>query len=199
MGRKRQISDEQILEKAQELFIEQGYDVSTRSIARHIGISESVLFQRFGKKKDLFFCAMVPPELKMEDLDQHGETAREKLENVFVTLLKHYRRVLPVLLPLMSHPDFDLREFFQKQGELSDHKIQRRIVNFLKHEHEKGHVRVYNPEAITALFFSSIYGLVLFERLGAKGGASHELTMRAMFNACWNGMTPGHAIADQKL
>jgi len=190
VGRKRQVSDEQILTTARELFIDQGYEVSTRSIAREIGISESVLFQRFGCKKDLFFQAMVPPELTVDDLDQAGQSPREKLENVFVALLKHYRKVLPVLLPLMSHPDFDLKEFFAKQGELSDRRVQSKLIDYLKDEHNKRHLRVYNPEAVTGLFFSAIYGLVLFERLGARHEGNHELALRAMFNACWNGMSP---------
>lgn len=189
MGRKRQVSDEQILDSARELFIEKGFEVSTRAIARHVGISESVLFQRFGNKKQLFFTSLVPPQFSIEALDQPGKSVRETLENIFVALLRHYRNVLPVLLPLMSHPDFDLKTFFEKQGEYNDRKIQGRIVAYLKAEHEKQTVCVYNPEAVTALFFSAIYGLVLFERLGAQGGATHEATLKAMFNACWNGMS----------
>ena len=189
MGRKRQVSDEQILESARELFVENGFEVSTRSIAKHVGISESVLFQRFGKKKDLFFASMVPPKLSIGALDSPGGSVRETLENIFVALLRHYRHVLPVLLPLMSHPDFELKTFFEKQGEYNDRAIQGRIVAYLKAEHEKQTVCVYNPEAITALFFSAIYGLVLFERLGAQGGSAQEMTLKAMFNACWNGMS----------
>lgn len=188
MGRKRQVSDEQILESARELFIEKGFEVSTRAIAKHVGISESVLFQRFGNKKELFFSALIPPQFSLETLDQQGGSVRETLENVFIALLRHYRTVLPVLLPLMSHPDFELKTFFEKQGSYNDRVIQAKIVEYLKAEHEKQNICVYNPEAITALFFSAIYGLVFFEKLGAPGGDAHEMTLKAMFNACWNGM-----------
>ena len=66
MPRNKTITDEEILAVARSLFIKEGAKASTRTLAKMVGISEAVIFQRFGTKEDLFFAAMVPPEAQLE-------------------------------------------------------------------------------------------------------------------------------------
>ena len=49
------------LDAAREVFVEKGPGASTREVARRAGVSEGVLFQRYGTKRDLFFAAMMIP------------------------------------------------------------------------------------------------------------------------------------------
>jgi AcrR family transcriptional regulator len=63
MGRTKTISDEEVLERAREVFVEQGFRASTKAIAKHVGVSEGVLFQRFSTKEELFFAAMILPSI----------------------------------------------------------------------------------------------------------------------------------------
>ena len=58
MGRQKTISDEQVLRVARDLFRDKGHTATTREIAQAAGISEAILYQRFGSKDDLFFAAM---------------------------------------------------------------------------------------------------------------------------------------------
>ncbi len=60
MGRHKIIEDDELLAKARDIFVKEGINVSTRKIAEEIGISSSVLFQRFKSKEELFFAAMTP-------------------------------------------------------------------------------------------------------------------------------------------
>jgi len=61
MSRPRQVSDEEILRVARECLIERGPTVSTSAIARRAGVSQGVLFQRFGTKDRLVRAALASP------------------------------------------------------------------------------------------------------------------------------------------
>ena len=60
MTRPKTITDEELLAVARTVFRAQGHTASTRSIARAAGVSEGILYQRFGNKEELFFAAMAP-------------------------------------------------------------------------------------------------------------------------------------------
>jgi AcrR family transcriptional regulator len=68
MGRRKLVEDDALLAVAREAFVERGIAASTRDIARRAGISEAVIYQRHPTKADLFFAAMVPRALNVEDL-----------------------------------------------------------------------------------------------------------------------------------
>ena len=53
MSRTREIDDSQILEVARKIFVERGLSATTKMISRAAGISEGVIFQRFGTKERL--------------------------------------------------------------------------------------------------------------------------------------------------
>jgi AcrR family transcriptional regulator len=110
MGRQKTISDEEVLDVARGRFRARGHSTTTRQIAEAAGISEAVLYQRFGSKDDLFFAAMHPrgPDLdlllgpKDPDADAHAY-----LRTVVVRLGKYFAEVLPLALRVMTHPSFD--------------------------------------------------------------------------------------------
>ncbi len=59
MARPRQVSDQEILATARAIFIERGPSVPTSAIADALGISQPVLFKRFGSKDELMIEALV--------------------------------------------------------------------------------------------------------------------------------------------
>jgi AcrR family transcriptional regulator len=54
VARKKSIPDKDILTAAREVFVVQGFAASTRAIAKHAGVSEGLLFQRYPTKAELF-------------------------------------------------------------------------------------------------------------------------------------------------
>src|SRR5262245_26797668 len=107
MGRKKTISDDEVLEIARHIFREQGHTATTRQIAEAAGISEAILYQRFGSKDELFFAAMHPRGPDLEALlgaEDPGEDARSYLHAVVVRLGKHFADVIPIALHIMTHP-----------------------------------------------------------------------------------------------
>ena len=53
MGRTKTVDDDELLRRAREVFRQSGHTASTREVARAAGISQAVLYQRFGSKNNL--------------------------------------------------------------------------------------------------------------------------------------------------
>jgi AcrR family transcriptional regulator len=110
MGRHKTISDEEVLRVARDLFRAQGHTVTTRAIAEAAGISEAILYQRFGSKDDLFFAAMHPSGPDLEQLlgpEDPTEDAHTYLRTVIVRMAEYFADVIPLALHVMTHPAFD--------------------------------------------------------------------------------------------
>ncbi len=60
MPRTKLISDDDVLSRAREVLLCRGASVSTAEIAKHVGLSQATLFQRFGSKNALLTRALRP-------------------------------------------------------------------------------------------------------------------------------------------
>ncbi len=60
MARPKQVSTEEILRVAREVFLTRGPGVSTEIIAAELNVSQPALFKRFGSKKELMLAALCP-------------------------------------------------------------------------------------------------------------------------------------------
>jgi AcrR family transcriptional regulator len=110
MGRQKTISDDEVLRVAREVFRARGHTATTREIAEAAGISEAILYQRFGSKDDLFFAAMHPRKPDIEELlgpKDPPEDAHTYLRAVVLRLGKYFADVIPLALRVMTHPSFD--------------------------------------------------------------------------------------------
>src|SRR5262249_60098630 len=104
------ITDDEVLHIARNIFRAEGHTATTREIAQAAGISEAVLYQRFGSKDELFFAAMRPRGPDLEQLlgpEDPPEDALTYLRTVVVRLGKHFAEVIPLALRVMMHPSFD--------------------------------------------------------------------------------------------
>jgi AcrR family transcriptional regulator len=110
MGRKKTVTDEEVLRIAQDLFRAQGHTATTREIAQAAGISEAILYQRFGSKDELFFAAMRPRGPHLEQLlgpNDPAEDALTYLHRVVVRVGEYFADIIPVHLRVLMHPSFD--------------------------------------------------------------------------------------------
>lgn len=107
MGRHKTVSDEDVLRIAREIFRHHGHTASTRQIALALGISEAVLYQRFGSKDELFFAAMhaVGPDVeRLLGPAEPSGNARSYLQGVVTRLGQYFSEIIPLALHVMTHP-----------------------------------------------------------------------------------------------
>jgi AcrR family transcriptional regulator len=166
MGRQKTITDDNVLRIARDIFRAHGHTATTREIAQAAGISEAVLYQRFGSKDELFFAAMRPrgPDIdKLLGPSEPVEDAHAYIRAVVVRLGAHFAEIIPLALRVMTHPSFDptnlaraqpggpavLREglaerlvSLARRGELmlADAAVTARLLVSLAHDWALGHV-----------------------------------------------------------
>ncbi len=110
MGRHKTISDDDVLQVARGIFREKGHTATTREIADAAGISEAILYQRFGSKDELFFAAMHPTKPDIDALfgpKDPPDDAHAYLRAVALRAGQHFAGVIPLALHVMTHPSFD--------------------------------------------------------------------------------------------
>jgi AcrR family transcriptional regulator len=191
MGRHKTISDEDVLLIARDVFRRHGHTASTRQIADAAGISEAVLYQRFGSKDHLFFAAMHATGPDIEEIlgpVEPAEDARTYLRSVVSRLGKYFGDVIPLALRVMTHPSFNLQtlERLQPRGPASLHEgLARRLQSLAR----RRLIRLRSP-AVTARLLASLahdwaLGNVLAHGVPTKG--IREL--QGMVDIVWEGLS----------
>src|SRR5262249_7973182 len=107
MARPKTISDDDVLRIARDVFRARGHTASTREVAHAAGISEAILYQRFGSKDHLFFAAMHSAGPDVDELlgpADPGGDPRDYLRSAVVRLGEYFAEVIPLALHVMTHP-----------------------------------------------------------------------------------------------
>ena len=192
MGRARTVEDEDILEAARLAFLERGQLATTREIADAAGISQAVLYQRFGSKDDLFFAAMAPPPPDLEDLLGEAPRSLEETESyladVAERLYRYFETVAPLFVELATHTAF-------RSGHLADaHRpvMGSGLVGALGTRFgdlaEKGFVRKGYGSAMAQLLISVVHGEALSAAL--LKAPPDEKRRRETIRLIWRGLKP---------
>jgi AcrR family transcriptional regulator len=193
MGRRKLVEDDELLAVARGVFVEKGIAASTREIARRAGISEAVIYQRHPTKAHLFFAAMIPPALNAEDLlstPADGLAVVEQLEGIALGMMTYFREVVPVLMQLVTHPEFDLEKFAQRHPDSPFGRIHLGLIQYLESQRERRSIVAENVGAAALTLFAALHSLAFLERLGVHGGKFDEATIRAMVRSLWTGLAP---------
>jgi AcrR family transcriptional regulator len=191
MGRKKSISDADLLEVARAVFIDEGIGASTKEIARRAGISEGVIYQRFTTKDELFFAAMIPPPADLTTMFQPSRFKGRKLvEKLTLSMLEFSRQALPVMLPLMMHPGFRLEDLAERQPDSPIFVLRREIGPFLHRESAAGRLGPVDARGASLLIWSLAQAIAFFEKLGAHGGKFDPEIVQSAIDCMWKGLAP---------
>jgi AcrR family transcriptional regulator len=195
VARPRQVSDEDILQAAQEVFLEVGPHASVQLVADKVGLSQAALFKRFQTKEELLFAALAPPTqppftarlLRGPDSDPVGD----QLYALGQEMLTFFRAILPRMAALRSAgvcPDQIMRRYpvpppvvaIQALAGWFDAARQRRLLH------------TDDPLVLAVTFLGALQGRAFGEHLyGAHlGPLEDQRFLRGVVSTLLHGIAP---------
>jgi AcrR family transcriptional regulator len=195
MSRPKTISDESLLAVARKLFRAQGHVVSTREVAESAGISEAVLYQRFGNKDELFFAAMAPGAPDIEEiLGPPAPTlgARDYLTTTAERMADYFGEVLPLALRLITHPSFDHKSLARAHA--GQEKLREGLLLRLKWLEGQKRLRRATAEGLTQLLMNLSHDWALMNVMSPKSAARSRAdglsALGDLVDLVWKGVAP---------
>jgi AcrR family transcriptional regulator len=199
MGRPSSVNTEQILQAARELFLEQGFAVTTAAIARRAGISEGSIFKRFPSKEALFFAALgIPEPAWVEGLKERAGQGdvRENLVQIMLSMTEFFRELVPRLMMMWSCralADKDRMAYWQRgDKEAPPLRGLAALCAYFERETSLGRLRVTAPEVAARMLLGAAQNYVLFEMVGIHVGPPlpAEEFARSVIDLLLRGMLP---------
>ena len=190
MGRPKTISDDEVLGIARDIFRARGHTATTREIAQAAGISEAVLYQRFGSKNELFFAAMRPRGPDLEQLlgpKVPTEDALTYLHAVVIRLGEYFAEVIPLALRVMAHPSFDPASLARAQPG-GPAVLQEGLAERLEALARRGDLSMASAAVTARLLMSLAHDWALRRVHGASARGVREL--KEMVDVVWEGLRP---------
>lgn len=192
MGRTRTVEDEEILGAAHKAFLSRGHLATTREIADAAGISQAVLYQRFGSKDELFFAAMAPPPPNVEEIlgelpSGCGET-EAYLIDLADRLYCYFETVAPIFIQLGTHEAFDPPRLASAHEPVMKSGLMEALSTRFKDLAGSGLIRVPDSAAAAQLVVSVVHGEALASAL--LNTPTEPERRRQMVRLIWRGLAP---------
>jgi AcrR family transcriptional regulator len=195
MTRPKTISNEELLAAARKLFRAQGHAVSTRQVAEAAGISEAILYQRFGNKDELFFAAMAPGAPDLAEIlgpEEPEEDASSYVKGVLERMTTYFGEILPLALRLMTHPSFEPKSLGHAHA--GPERLREGLAIRLKWLEGRKVLRRGTAQPLAQLVFSlahdSALGVVMSSRGRARRSAERAEELAAMVDLILTGAAP---------
>jgi len=145
---------ERILEAAEKLLLVKGSaHVTTKEIARAVGLSESALYRHFDHKEDIFFALMaehLPAFHEAFQTHQAGTvTVRENLVALVLAVVSYYEQLIPMGVSFLADKDLLIRfrAATQPLG-MGPQNVFERLATYLEEEQRLGRLGQH-PSALT--------------------------------------------------
>jgi AcrR family transcriptional regulator len=191
MGRPKTISDNAVLRIARDVFRKHGHTATTREVAQAVGLSEAILYQRFGSKDALFFAAMHAQGPEIDELlgpEEPPDDAREYLGEVLRRLGAYFAEVIPLALRVMMHPSFDPASLSRTTpggpAELRE-GLAKRIASLAA----RGRLRAADPLMVARLLVSLAHDWGLGVAF-AHGSVPSDRRLQDFLGVLWEGLQP---------
>lgn len=188
---------ERIVEQAMRMFVEQGIKaVRMDDIAQQLGVSKRTLYELFGDKEGLLYCAMV---LYFGRIDAHQSElaagARNMLEGLFVVLhdvMNHSER--------MSRLVSNLRKFYpavyDRLSREGSERQRQGLMACLEQGIADGYfIRSFNIEFSVALLYHTASSLVVRKELTPPRGMTEREAFMQVVTNFFRGISTAKGLA----
>jgi len=188
MGRRRQVSDQQISIAAREVFLDRGPKAPVAMVAKKLGVSTATLFQRTGSKQQLMLMALQPETTAITELDRGVQTdvpIIEQLVRILVEVNEYLGMLISGSLTLRA------ARIEAELPEPTPYQVRARLENWLTQADAGALLRVADPHTtadvlIGALEARHIHSYMQQQVLSSK---QHREYIRSMLGVVF----PQHA------
>ncbi|MEM6452600.1 MAG: TetR/AcrR family transcriptional regulator [Cyanobacteria bacterium P01_D01_bin.105] len=192
MARTRKISDEQILEAALAVFLEQGFGASTLDIAKRAGISEASIFKRFSTKENLFFKAMglpsSPPWITLIETMAGKGDLKENLKRIGSEAIAFSQENFPKLIMLMSKGVLFSKGCASKSP-IPPLRNLKALTRFFEIEISLGRMKAKDPQATAMLFIGGCMNYIILSKMSAPL-PEPDVYVDHIIEGFWEGIKP---------
>ncbi|HTO72986.1 MAG TPA: helix-turn-helix domain-containing protein [Gemmatimonadales bacterium] len=202
MARPSTITNDQLLEAARQEFLAHGIRATSAAIARRAGVSQGILFHRFGTKEALFAAAMTseggapatPLDVDLRSLVGQG-SVQQNLITLGERLLDRFFLVVPTQLMAWANPDPERADQPAAQYRNRGIRGQQLFVEYLRGEMRRNRVANVDPFVVAQTFSGALW-FFAFEQL--SGGRlrrnvpapSRNEFVRQLVDTLWRGLKP---------
>jgi AcrR family transcriptional regulator len=193
MGRNKTIDDAELIRIARDVFREHGHTAATRDVARAAGISQAVLYQRFGSKEDLFLRAMTPESPDIDTLlgPYPPRNAKTDLKRIAERLTDFFATFTPTLLHVLAHPDLGARGLKKWHANLPFIPIVHALADRFRKLRSDGLIGAVDPEAAAHTMIASMHTVAMLKTVFDEGhGHHHGKQVEALVDVMWSGLAP---------
>lgn len=193
MGRKKTISDDEVLAVARGIFGRRGHTASTREIARAAGVSEAVLYQRFETKEKLFLAAMAPQPLDIRQIFGPVEPSGDPriwVHRVVERMSGYFAEILPLAIQVMLHPSFDVSRGGPTEAASTTDRFEAELATRLRGLEGNRKIAAGAEGAAARLLVSLAHDWALRSFLRCCDVNSDRRRLAAMVGIAWKGLAP---------
>jgi AcrR family transcriptional regulator len=196
VARPIQITDEQILSAAREVFLERGFQATSAEVARRAGVAEGSIFKRFKTKHELFAAAMKMEEPDwMRGLPQRSGKGdlKQQLMELGLEIVSFFRQLMPIMMMSWSNPGPNGLPDVLSAPNPPPLRAIKKLAGFFEGEIRAHRVRKHDAEIVARAFLGGLQNYVFMElvlKAQDELPLPAEMHVRGLVNLLWNGLKP---------
>ena len=182
MGRSREFDENVVLQKAMELFWEQGYEKTSLSdLVEHMGIHRRSLYDTFGDKHTLFLrtidCYNELIKNKIQAVILHAETSKQAIQFLFDFMIEGYEDRQWGCLIVNSATEMALRDK-EVEEKIEDAFVQTEhfLAELVRKGQQTGEFSCeYDAEVLAEILQNTLLGIRVLLRTSASKEKMHRI------------------------
>ena len=182
MGRSREFDENVVLQKAMELFWEQGYEKTSLSdLVEHMGIHRRSLYDTFGDKHTLFlktidcYNELIKNKIQAEIL--HAETSKQAIQIIFDFMIEGYEDRQWGCLIVNSATEMALRDKeVEEKTEETFMQMEHFLADIVRKGQQTGEFSCdYDAEVLAEILQNTLLGIRVLLRTRTSKEKMHRI------------------------
>ena len=191
MARTKEFNEEQVLDKAIEIFWYKGYNgTSAQDLVTHLGLSRSSLYDTFGDKQKLFSLSLKRYQQQaqdmVKDLLEKSENVRETLHDIFKQAVIESLEDKITKGCFMVNSSVELAMHDEEIARIvknNSQTMEEVFTNAVKKGQEAGHISKQQDARVLARFiFNNYSGIRVLARTGERDKQVYDDIVKAVFS-----------------